>query len=102
MLRLDVGIAVSSGDVRGLVNSLVPVLHRAPGEVGVLVNTVFTDLPVQGLLRLLHKIRQHENTRAVAILTPYSETMLDAGHDSLQFFNRENEALAWLRERLAT
>ena len=102
ILRLDVGLLVYGSTLEELARTLVPVLDRAPGNIGILVNVDACGVPVEKLLTLLEQLRTHDHTRAMAVLTlPYEGALRHEQHNGLAFFWQEPDALDWLREKLS-
>jgi hypothetical protein len=101
VLRLNVGIKISGGDIRGLVDEVISVLDRVPECVGILVNAEVSSVPVDKLIGLLRKVRAHRHTRVIAIVVPRGDrSMWYAPPASLGLFRQENDALAWLSSRV--
>ena len=97
VLCLRVGIKISGGDIRGLVDAVVPVLDRVPERVGILVNAEVSSVPAEKLIGLLRKVRAHRHTRAMAVVMPRGDkSMWYAPPASLGLFRQERDALAWL------
>ena len=100
VLRLNVGIKISGGDIRGLVDAVIPALDLVSGSVGILVNAQMSSVPAEKLIGLLRKVRAHRHTRAMAVVMPRGDTsMWYAPPAALGLFSQEHEALAWLSSR---
>lgn len=97
VLCLIVGIKISGGDIRGLVDAVIPALDLVSGCVGILVNAEMSSVPAEKLIGLLRKVRAHRHTRAMAVIMPRGDrSMWYAPPASLGLFSQEHDALDWL------